>query len=221
MIDFAFFLGNGQSLSRFTLLTKGWAIHLGPHGDGIAVGWLGHPVFRDKEGHELFVRRMSTFFETFPVVLVDEEGIVRADVPFRRAESKYSVEQVGVTVEFYGGKLNEVSYSDPATYSLIDENKMISNFDSNIMLEPFHLNWHFLHHDSWEETLTIIHLGQFICENLCLFKLHIKKLVKFSLAAKPYLATIGATTYKEAPSVFLINPHSSAFAHGIESYRLK
>uniref|UniRef100_A0A453JFT7 Photosystem II CP47 chlorophyll apoprotein n=1 Tax=Aegilops tauschii subsp. strangulata TaxID=200361 RepID=A0A453JFT7_AEGTS len=57
------------------------------NGDGIAVGWLGHPVFRDKEGRELFVRRMPTFFETFPVVLVDEEGIVRADVPFRRAES--------------------------------------------------------------------------------------------------------------------------------------
>ncbi|XP_048629105.1 photosystem II CP47 reaction center protein-like [Brassica napus] len=34
------------------------------------------------------------------------DGIVRADVPFRRAESKYSVEQVGVTVEFYGGELN-------------------------------------------------------------------------------------------------------------------
>ncbi|KAL5646408.1 hypothetical protein ACJX0J_002684 [Zea mays] len=66
------------------------------NGDGIAVGWLGHPVFRDKEGRELF-------------------GIVRADVPFRRAESKYSVEQVGVTVEFYGGELNGVSYSDPAT----------------------------------------------------------------------------------------------------------
>ncbi|QHO38616.1 Photosystem II CP47 reaction center protein [Arachis hypogaea] len=49
------------------------------------------------------------------VVLVDGDGIVRADVPFRRAESKYSVEQVGVTVEFYGGKLNGVSYSDPAT----------------------------------------------------------------------------------------------------------
>uniref|UniRef100_A0A453JFU4 Photosystem II CP47 chlorophyll apoprotein n=1 Tax=Aegilops tauschii subsp. strangulata TaxID=200361 RepID=A0A453JFU4_AEGTS len=78
------------------------------NGDGIAVGWLGHPVFRDKEGRELFVRRMPTFFETFPVVLVDEEGIVRADVPFRRAESKYSVEQVGVTVEFYGGELNGI-----------------------------------------------------------------------------------------------------------------
>ncbi|XLU77025.1 hypothetical protein S245_000446, partial [Arachis hypogaea] len=38
---------------------------------------------------------------TFPVVLIDEDRIVRAGVPFRRAESKYSVEQVGVTVEFY------------------------------------------------------------------------------------------------------------------------
>lgn len=47
--------------------------------------------------------------------MVDGDGIVRADVPFRRAESKYSVEQVGVIVEFYGGELNGVSYSDPAT----------------------------------------------------------------------------------------------------------
>ncbi|KAH6559215.1 hypothetical protein KP509_1Z019400 [Ceratopteris richardii] len=85
------------------------------NGDGIAVGWLGHAVFKDKEGHELFVRRMPTFFETFLVVLVDGEGIVRADVPFRRAESKYSVEQVGVTVEFYGGELDGASFSDPAT----------------------------------------------------------------------------------------------------------
>lgn len=85
------------------------------NGDGIAVGWLGHAVFKDKQGNELFVRRMPTFFETFPVVLVDEEGVVRADVPFRRAESKYSVEQVGVSVEFYGGELDGVSFSDPAT----------------------------------------------------------------------------------------------------------
>jgi hypothetical protein len=39
------------------------------NGDGIAVGWLGHPVFRNKEGRELFVRRMPTFFETFPALL--------------------------------------------------------------------------------------------------------------------------------------------------------
>ena len=72
-------------------------------GDGIAVGWLGHAVFKDKDGNELYVRRMPTFFETFPVVLLDKDGIVRADVPFRRAESKYSIEQVGVSVTFYGG----------------------------------------------------------------------------------------------------------------------
>ena len=58
---------------------------------------------------------MPTFFETFPVVLVDGDGIVRVDIFFQRAESKYSVEQVGVTVEFYGGELNGVSYNDPGT----------------------------------------------------------------------------------------------------------
>ena len=36
--------------------------------DGIAIGWLGHPIFKDKEGRELFVHRMPTFFKTFPVV---------------------------------------------------------------------------------------------------------------------------------------------------------
>jgi photosystem II CP47 chlorophyll apoprotein len=46
--------------------------------DGIAVGWLGHPIFGDKEGHELFVRRMPTFFlKQFLIVLVDQEGTVR------------------------------------------------------------------------------------------------------------------------------------------------
>ena len=79
-------------------------------GDGIAVGWLGHAVFKDKEGNELFVRRMPTFFETFPVLLIDKDGVVRADVPFRRAESKYSIEQVGVSVTFYGGELDGVTF---------------------------------------------------------------------------------------------------------------
>jgi photosystem II CP47 chlorophyll apoprotein len=84
-------------------------------GDGIAVGWLGHAVFKDQEGRELFVRRMPTFFETFPVILLDKDGVVRADVPFRRAESKYSIEQVGVSVTFYGGELDGLTFSDPAT----------------------------------------------------------------------------------------------------------
>ena len=64
------------------------------NGDGIAVGWLGHPVFRIKKGVNFLYAACLLFFETFPVVLVDGDGIVRADVPFRRAESKYSVEQV-------------------------------------------------------------------------------------------------------------------------------
>jgi len=84
-------------------------------GDGIAVGWLGHAVFKDSTGNELYVRRMPTFFETFPVILLDKDGVVRADVPFRRAESKYSIEQVGVSVTFYGGELDGVTFSDPAT----------------------------------------------------------------------------------------------------------
>jgi photosystem II CP47 chlorophyll apoprotein len=62
----------------------------------------------------LFVECL-TFFETFPVVLVDKDGIVRADVPFRRAESKYSIEQVGVSVTFYGGELDGVVFTDPTT----------------------------------------------------------------------------------------------------------
>jgi photosystem II CP47 chlorophyll apoprotein len=84
-------------------------------GDGIAVGWLGHASFKDQEGRELFVRRMPTFFETFPVILLDKDGVVRADVPFRKAESKYSIEQVGVSVTFYGGELDGLTFSDPAT----------------------------------------------------------------------------------------------------------
>ncbi|KAL7602213.1 hypothetical protein Lser_V15G20844 [Lactuca serriola] len=107
----AFYDYIGNNLAKGGLFRAG----LMDNEDGIVVGWLGHHIFRDKEGRELFVRRMPTFFETFPVVLVDGDGIVRADVPFRRAESKYSVEQVGVTVEFYGGELNGVSYSDPIT----------------------------------------------------------------------------------------------------------
>jgi len=96
---------------------KGGLFRAGPmdNGDGIAAGWLGHAVFLDKNGKELFVRRMPTFFETFPVILLDDNGVVRADIPFRRAESKYSIEQVGVSVTFYGGELDGVSFTDPAT----------------------------------------------------------------------------------------------------------
>jgi photosystem II CP47 chlorophyll apoprotein len=95
---------------------KGGLFRTGPmdKGDGIAVGWLGHPVFKDGEGRELTVRRLPNFFETFPVILTDANGVVRADIPFRRAESKYSFEQSGVTATFYGGALAGQTIDDPA-----------------------------------------------------------------------------------------------------------
>jgi len=83
------------------------------NGDGIAKGWLGHPVFTDSEGRVLSVRRLPNFFETFPVILTDKDGVVRADIPFRRAESKYSFEQSGVTVSFYGGEFNGQTFKNP------------------------------------------------------------------------------------------------------------
>nr|YP_010047460.1 RNA polymerase beta'' subunit [Stephania dielsiana]QPK42018.1 RNA polymerase beta'' subunit [Stephania dielsiana] len=92
-------------------------------------------------------------------------------------------------------------------YSLLDENGRIYNPDpnSNMILNLFHLNWYFLHHDYCEETSTVVSLGQFICENLCISQngpyqksgqvllVHVDSLVIRS--AKPYLATPGATVH--------------------------
>ncbi len=95
---------------------KGGLFRTGPmvQGDGIAQSWQGHAVFTDAKGRELTVRRLPNFFETFPVILTDADGVIRADIPFRRAESKYSFEQTGVTVSFYGGDLNGQTFTDPS-----------------------------------------------------------------------------------------------------------
>ncbi|NEQ35721.1 MAG: photosystem II chlorophyll-binding protein CP47 [Okeania sp. SIO3I5] len=95
---------------------KGGLFRVGPmnNGDGLAQGWLGHPIFKDRDGEELFVRRLPNFFETFPVVLTNSEGVVKADIPFRRSESKYSFEERGVTVSFLGGDLDGQTFTNPA-----------------------------------------------------------------------------------------------------------
>uniref|UniRef100_UPI0030024D63 RNA polymerase beta subunit n=1 Tax=Aspidistra yunwuensis TaxID=2917581 RepID=UPI0030024D63 len=93
-------------------------------------------------------------------------------------------------------------------YCLIDENRRIYNPSpcNNIIWNPSHLNWCFLHYNYCEETSTIISIGQFICENICLFKYgpHIKKSGQILIvhvdsliirSAKPYLATPGATVH--------------------------
>jgi photosystem II CP47 chlorophyll apoprotein len=84
------------------------------NGDGLAKSWLGHPVFTDRDGEVLDVRRLPNFFENFPIVMTNAEGVVKADIPFRRAEAKYSFEQQGIKVSFYGGQLDGKVYTDPA-----------------------------------------------------------------------------------------------------------
>nr|YP_010614934.1 RNA polymerase beta'' subunit [Barleria repens]WAS33096.1 RNA polymerase beta'' subunit [Barleria repens] len=86
----------------------------------------------------------------------------------------------------------------------LDENEKIYNPDprSNII---FNLNWDFLHLNYCQETSTIMSLGQFICENICIVKNvpHLKSgqviLVQVDSvvirSAKPYLATPGATVH--------------------------
>nr|YP_010610163.1 RNA polymerase beta'' subunit [Paphiopedilum glanduliferum]WAO28391.1 RNA polymerase beta'' subunit [Paphiopedilum glanduliferum] len=93
-------------------------------------------------------------------------------------------------------------------YCFLDENSRIYNPDpcSNIICNLFHFNWCFLHHDYCEEAWTIISLGLFLCENLCLLKYgsRIKKSGKIIIvhvdslvirSAKPYLVTPGATVH--------------------------
>nr|YP_009557534.1 RNA polymerase beta subunit [Macarthuria keigheryi]QBC72346.1 RNA polymerase beta subunit [Macarthuria keigheryi] len=101
-------------------------------------------------------------------------------------------------------------------YYLMDENGKSQNPDpcSNIILNPFKLNWYFLHYNFCEETSIKIRLGQFISENICIDKkgphLNLKSgqvlIVQFDSvvirSAKPYLATPGATVHGHYGEIF-------------------
>nr|YP_009562463.1 DNA-directed RNA polymerase beta'' subunit [Alniphyllum pterospermum]QAV57910.1 DNA-directed RNA polymerase beta'' subunit [Alniphyllum pterospermum] len=99
-------------------------------------------------------------------------------------------------------------------YYLMDENGKIYNPDpcNNIILNPFNLNWYFLHHNYCEKTSTKISLGQFIYENGCIAKNgpHLKSgqvlIVQVDSvvirSAKPYLATPGATIHGHYGEIF-------------------
>lgn len=96
---------------------KGGLFRTGPMvlGDGIVIGWLGHPSFSLADGSQVFPRRMPTFFETFPTLFLDSSGVVKADQPFRRAEAKYSLDSVGLRVTLNGGALSGVSLEAAGT----------------------------------------------------------------------------------------------------------
>jgi photosystem II CP47 chlorophyll apoprotein len=94
---------------------KGGLFRAGPmiKGDGIVQNWVGYPNF-ESNNLVLTVRRIPAFFETFPVIMIDQGATVRADIPFRRAESRYSIEQTNVVLYFSGGLLSGSEYSTPS-----------------------------------------------------------------------------------------------------------
>jgi photosystem II CP47 chlorophyll apoprotein len=105
----AFYDYVGNSPAKGGLFRPGAMVN----GDGVPTGWQGHIAFTDKEGNDLEVRRIPNFFENFPVILEDQNGNVKADIPFRRAEAKYSIEQTGVSATIFGGELNGKTFTDP------------------------------------------------------------------------------------------------------------
>ena len=91
-------------------------------GDGVAQNWIRHPYF-ELGTLALTVRRMPAFFETFPVLMIDQGGTLRSDIPFRRAESLYSIEQCKVTIFFVGGVLNGSETNTPAVVKAYGRNE--------------------------------------------------------------------------------------------------
>ena len=91
---------------------KGGLFRLGPliKGDGLLQNWLGYFIF-EYNNLVLQVRRMPAFFETFPVILIDKGGTIRADIPFRRGSSVNSIEQNLIVLYFEGGILASIEYS--------------------------------------------------------------------------------------------------------------
>ena len=81
--------------------SKGGLFRSGPilKGDGLGQNGLVHPSF-EIGTLSLAIRRMGAFFETFPLILIDQGGGLRADIPFRRAESLNSIEQTIVVLYF-------------------------------------------------------------------------------------------------------------------------
>jgi Photosystem II protein len=136
--------------------SKGGLFRSGPilKADGVVQNWLGHASFSIGT-FSITVRRMPAFFETFPVILIDQGNTVRADIPFRRAESRFSIEQRSVVLYFSGGILSATEYSTPSSLHLIKTQPYVMVFISKRLVFIFtHLFvtlisvWSFVAHQS-------------------------------------------------------------------------
>nr|YP_010186244.1 RNA polymerase beta'' subunit [Chelonopsis souliei]QVL23735.1 RNA polymerase beta'' subunit [Chelonopsis souliei] len=145
-----------------------------------------------------------------PVIPIKNSLGPLGTVPLIRIANVYSFyhlithNQILVNNYFQLDNLKQTFQVIKLKYYLIDEKEKIYNPDpcSNII---FNLNWYFLHPNYCQETSTIMSLGQFICENICIAKSapHLKSgqviLVQVDSvvirSAKTYLATPGATVH--------------------------
>nr|YP_009568942.1 RNA polymerase beta subunit [Physena sessiliflora]YP_009569479.1 RNA polymerase beta subunit [Physena madagascariensis]QBC68861.1 RNA polymerase beta subunit [Physena madagascariensis]QBC68937.1 RNA polymerase beta subunit [Physena sessiliflora] len=96
-------------------------------------------------------------------------------------------------------------------YYLMDENRRIFNPDpySNIILNPFKLNWYFLHYNFFEETPTKISLGQFLCENVCIAKNGLHLNVK---SGQVLIVQAGSVVIRSAKP-YLVTPRTTVHGH--------
>nr|YP_010419786.1 RNA polymerase beta'' subunit [Leucosyke puya]USG53486.1 RNA polymerase beta'' subunit [Leucosyke puya] len=178
---------------------------------------------RSKESQSLIILSSSNCFQTGPLTDVKHyNGIKESIKKNSRIPTRNFLGPLGTACQianFYylvktHNQISVTKYLQPDTlkktfqvlkYYLMDETGRIYNSNpcSNVLLNPFNLNWYFLHHNYCEKKSTIITLGQFFCENVCIAKHgpHLKSgqviIVEIDSvvirSAKSYLITPGAT----------------------------
>nr|YP_010991251.1 RNA polymerase beta'' subunit [Psittacanthus schiedeanus]WOX61524.1 RNA polymerase beta'' subunit [Psittacanthus schiedeanus] len=136
---------------------------------------------------------------------IDSLGPVGTALPIVNLDLFYSHNQILVTNYLQLDNFKQIF--EVLQFYFIDENGIIYNIGifSNIIFNLFNLNWYFLHHNYCEETSTIMSLGQFICDNVCISKnvphkksgqvLIVQTSSVVIRAAQLYLATPGATVH--------------------------
>ena len=148
---------------------------------------------------------------------IDSLGPVGTSLPILNLDFfYYFITQNQILVTNYLQLDNFKKIFEVLKFYFIDENGIIYNNNigirSNRIWNLFHFHWYFLHYNYCEETSTIMSLGQFICDNVCITKTvpHKKSgqilIVQISSvvirAAQPYLATPGATVHGHYGEIF-------------------